>query len=241
MKPVLIVQNTEAEGPGLIKEVLEELGLKYDVVLATDKLVYPAPSHLSHVIVLGGPDSANDETEKIRRELAFVSNCIKQEVPYLGICLGMQVLLKAAGAEVHPNYYEGQHYKEIGFEINPGNYNFVRLTRDGIKDPIFEGLPNILSVFHLHGETAELGNATLLANGKYCTNQAVRVGRNAYGTQFHLEMTREGIDHLLGVDSDLMQKPRASVLASFDRIASVYTENGTNFIRNFLNESIGSK
>ena len=55
------------------------------------------------MMVFGGPDSANDDTEKMKQELQRISEILDAEIPYLGICLGMQALVKAAGGTVRKN------------------------------------------------------------------------------------------------------------------------------------------
>lgn len=170
-KNVLIVKNITREGPGILQEILEDRGIQSTLVDLDRGDSLPLLDEYSAVIVLGGPDSANDESEKMRDELEFVRDVISRKIPYLGICLGLQVLVKAAGGEVVKN-----PVREIGFR-DPENHRFaVDLTETGRMDSIFDGLADRLEVFHLHGETVVLTDGTrLLASGKFCTNQVVKV------------------------------------------------------------------
>ena len=101
-----------------------------------------------------------------------------KSIPTLGICLGSQLIAKAAGASV----YKGSR-KEIGWYP-------VALTADGIND-VFKGLQKNITVFQWHGDTYDLPkNGVTLAKSELYPVQAFRVG-NAVGIQFHLEVSRD--------------------------------------------------
>ncbi len=127
-------------------------------------------------VVFGGPMSANDDHEDfIRAELDWIPRVIDSGKPFLGICLGAQLLSRALGATVstHP---EGIY--EIG-------YFPVRATGAGraVFDPE-------MRVFQWHKEGFELpAGAELLAEGDAYPIQAYRYGSNAYAIQFHPEVT----------------------------------------------------
>lgn len=186
-KEILIVKNITREGPGLLEKILKERSIEYTIVDLNKRQTFPPVKNFKAIVVLGGPDSANDENEKMKNELIQIREAVESKIPYLGICLGFQSLVKATGGKVIQN-----PVKEIGF-IDPEGNNFtVELTPEGKKDPLFEGLGHNFKVFHLHGETVELTDKmTLLAIGKFCKNQIARVGSNAYGIQCHFELTPE--------------------------------------------------
>ncbi len=127
-------------------------------------------------VVFGGPMSANDAHEDfIRAELDWIPTVIASGKPFLGICLGAQLLSRALGATVstHP---EGIY--EIG-------YFPVRAT--GAGRAMFDAE---MKVFQWHKEGFELPDGgELLAEGDAYPNQAYRYGRNAYALQFHPEVT----------------------------------------------------
>ncbi len=100
-----------------------------------------------------------------------------QRKPVLGICLGAQLIARAAGATVRRN-----PAKEIG-------WFGLRFTGAAANDRLFQGLSDE-TVFHWHGETFDLPDgAELLASSELCRNQAFRIGEEVYGLQFHLEVT----------------------------------------------------
>lgn len=229
-KEILIVKNITREGPGLLEAELKESGIGYTVVDLNQGQSFPSVENYGAVVVLGGPDSANDENEKMENELARIREVIANNIPYLGICLGLQTLVKAAGGRVVKS-----PTKEIGF-IDPEGGNFkVELTEEGKRDPLFGGLDHAFEVFHLHGETVELtSEMVLLAAGKFCRNQIVKVGASAYGIQCHFELTPEMFETWINEDSDLLQLDKQQLQANFEAIKDEYTRVGRQLFRNFL-------
>lgn len=229
-KEILIVKNVTHEGPGILENVLQEKGIAYKVVDLDQGQQFPSVENYGAVIILGGPDSANDENDKMRNELSRIKEVIAAEVPYLGICLGLQTLVKAAGGRVTKS-----PLREIGF-IDPEGENFtVELTDDGKQDPLFKNLNHTLKVFHLHGETVELTDSmVLLGKGKFCKNQIVRVGKNAYGIQCHFELTAEMFEHWLAIDPDLQQLDQGQLRFNYEKIKSDYHNVGEKLFKSFL-------
>ena len=229
-KEILIIKNSTSEGPGLLVEVLKEKNVECFTVDLERRENPPPVENFGAVVVLGGPDSANDTNEKMKNELAFIRNAIDLKIPYLGICLGLQTLVKAAGGKVIKS-----PVKETGF-IDPDGNNFtISLTDKGKQDPLFEGLNSPLNVFHLHRETVELpDNIILLATGKFCRNQVVKVGSNAYGIQSHFELTPEMFESWINEDPDLLQLNKERLQAVFNEIKDEYVKTGRQLFQNFL-------
>jgi GMP synthase (glutamine-hydrolysing) len=135
------------------------------------------------VVVFGGPMSANDETPFIRREIDWIGQVLKAELPYIGVCLGAQLLARQLGARVdlHP-----AGHVEIGFHP-------VLPTEAGRM--FFDGP---LHVYQWHREGFALpSGATLLARGTLFENQLFRFGSAAFGLQFHPEITFDIMCRLL--------------------------------------------
>lgn len=231
MKPdVLIVKNIPREGPGLLERVLTEHEITYDLADLDQGQPFPSPVDYRALVVLGGPDSANDASEKMQAELAQVKIAVQQGVPFLGICLGMQVLVKAAGGNV-----VAAAQKEIGFVDATGQPYAVTLTEAGKQDALFAGLSETLGVFQLHGETVELTeDMQLLATGRGCPNQVVKVGERAYGIQSHFELTEPMLRTWADQDPDLQPLNMVQLLDTFARQRGTYTVTGLTLCRNFL-------
>lgn len=191
----MIVHQPTSE-PGLVGHLLQAQHHILDVRCPAAGATLPSilDDHAG-VVVFGGPMSANDDETLpfIRTELDWIERVLTSETPFLGICLGAQLLARVLGATVsrHP---EG--IREIGYvPIQPTP------PPNGTPNP----LASLQQVYHWHQEGFELPHtATLLATGEVFPNQAFRYG-NAYGVQFHPEITMpmierwttEAADHLL--------------------------------------------
>ena len=231
---LLIVQNISHEGPGILDDLLNEHKIAFERYDLSKGEQLPNPSGYAGMVVLGGPQSANDASAEITGELKAIRQALDAGVPYLGICLGLQLLIKAAGGDVVKC-----QVKEIGFREPDGEPFMVELTGEGRRDALFRGMAERLRVFQLHGETVTLPDSVaLLATGRGCRNQIVRVGGNAWGMQCHFEMTPAMFESWIGIDHDLKTMDREELLREFNAISEEYAETGRAILRNFL-EIIG--
>ena len=175
MSDVLIVQNTRVEGSGYLGELLQNDG--FDVTYVNAKHESLPDEKFSLVVILGAPESANDDLAYLRDEQQLIRNSVKDDVPVLGICLGSQLIAKTFGAQV----YRGPKM-EIGF------YHDLKISNNS---KLFSGFKNPFSVFHWHGDTFDLPDgATLLASSEDYSNQAFQY-KSAVELQFHLEINEQ--------------------------------------------------
>ncbi len=229
-KQLLVVKNIAREGPGLLGEVLQERGIEYEVVELDRGQQFPRVENYAALVILGGPSSVKDDNDKMRNELARIREAIAFHLPYLGICLGLQALVKAGGGRVVQS-----PIKEVGFRDPDGDFFTIELNAEGREDPLFKSLDNSFNVFQLHGETVELaGGMSRLAAGTFCRNQIVRVGSNAYGIQCHFELTPEMFAKWIDEDPDLLELDREGLRADFAAIKDEYTRVGRQLLQNFL-------
>jgi len=181
MPQITCFQHIACEGLGTLGETLAAKGVEVRIVNPCKD--EPVPDHLGHgLVILGGPMGAYEEAVNpwMVNEFTAIQRALDARIPILGICLGSQLLAKAAGSQV----FRGAQ-PEVGWAK-------VRLTPNGLKDPLFEGVPEDFTAFHWHGDTFTLPKgAERLAESDLYRNQAFRLEKNAYGLQFHLEVTRE--------------------------------------------------
>lgn len=229
-KPLLIVRNITHEGPGLLSGLIATNGIAVHTVDLSNGEPYPDPRNFSAVVTLGGPQSANDRNGVMLDELEKTRIVLEEDIPYLGICLGMQVLAKAADGTVR-----ACEVKETGFFGPDGAPFTVELTPEGRQDPLFDGLDDSFRVFQLHGETAVPGDGTrLLGEGKCCRNQIIRTTGRAYGIQSHFELTEPMFLAWLSIDRDLRAMDRAKLIENYRDIAAAYETTGKTLLKNFL-------
>jgi len=176
-RPVLIILHQEQSTPGRAGQMLVERGYRLDIrrPVLGQKLPDTLRNHAGAVI-FGGPMSANDDLDFVKYEIDWISVPLKENRPFLGICLGAQMLVKHLGGRVE-SHTEG--HTEIGWYP-------IEATEDGRR---LMDWPKM--VYHFHREGFDLPKgATLLARGETYENQAIRYGDNAWGVQFHGELTR---------------------------------------------------
>lgn len=192
MLEILVIQNTKIEGIGLLGELLKKDGFRIKTVLAKNEDI--PDIRPDAIIILGAPESANNDLPYLKKELELIRDAVKKNIPVLGICLGSQLIAKAFGAKV----YQGPK-KEIGF------YDDVEFENIE-KSKIFSGMTNPALVFHWHGDTFDLPeNAIRLAHSKDYQNQAIKIG-SAVGVQFHLEVDEATIKLWLEKSRDELSK-----------------------------------
>ena len=173
--PVLLVVHQERSDPGRVARVLRAMGHALDIRRPSggDPLPETMDGHAGAVI-FGGPMSANDDTDFIRAEIDWIPTVLESDKPFLGICLGGQLLTRALGGAVRP-HPEG--LAEVG-------YYRVRPTKVGAS--LFR---DVTHMYQWHREGMELPHgAEHLAGSERFENQAYRSG-NAYALQFHPEVT----------------------------------------------------
>jgi len=221
MSDVLLVQNTRIEGSGYLGELLQKDGFEITSVNAKHEKL--PEKDFSLVVILGAPESANDDLPYLQAEQQLIKNSVEKNIPVLGICLGSQLIAKTFGAKV----YSGPK-KEIGF------YNDLKVS-DGSS--FFSGFRNPFTVFHWHGDTFDLPDgATRLASSEHYPNQAFQYG-SAVGLQFHLEVNEAMVNLWLDNTEDKLQKipyidPKKIRLDVNENI-SIVKSNMKNFYNNF--------
>ena len=230
MRPVLVLQHADHEAPYILGEILKEKGITMDVRDLQRGDATPSLENYAAVLVMGGYQSANDDTEAMHRELALVRSAIDQGIPYFGVCLGLQVGVKAMGGTIVKN-----PVREIGAKDPEGAAFTVKMTDAGKRDSLLQGVDDPLPMFHLHGETVTLTpQMTLLGTGTWCPHQIVRIADHAYGIQGHLEVTKQALELWCTKDDWLRAMETADLKRDWQEFSVSYRKNCERIFHNFL-------
>ena len=221
MSDVLVVQNTRIESSGYLGELLSRDGFDITSINAKHEII--PNKKFSLVVILGAPESANDNFPYFIEEQELIKNSVNDDIPVLGICLGSQLIAKTFGAKI----YSGPK-KEIGF------YNDLKISSDST---FFSGFQNPFTVFHWHGDTFDLPQGALrLASSEHYPNQAFQY-KSAIGLQFHLEVNEEMVNLWLDNTKEKLQKisyinPQ-EIRSEINENISIVKSNMKNFYNNF--------
>lgn len=195
--PVLIILHQETSTPGRVGDSLRAKGYRLDI--RRPRFGEPLPRTLSAhsgAVIFGGPMSANDPDDYVKAEIDWLAVPLAEKKPFLGICLGAQMLVKHLGGTVS-KHSEG--LVEIG-------YYPISATEAGLS--LIEQWPTAVYQWHREGFDLPAG-ADLLASGSAFTNQALQVGPAAFGIQFHPEVTYAMMNRWTTKAHDMLSMPGA--------------------------------
>ena len=176
------------------------------------------------VLVLGGAMHADQDDRHawLREENLFIQRLLDQHVPLLGICLGAQLIAKAAHAEVYP-----AATPEVG-------WTEVELTEAAADDPLLGAFPPRFPAMQWHYYTHDLpGGAVELARSSVCT-QAYRLGERAWGLQFHAEITGDQVRDWVEEAPDELTGPAEDLLAETDERIEEWNSLGRSLAASFM-------
>jgi GMP synthase (glutamine-hydrolysing) len=227
-RKILIIVHNPKSDPGCVGQILRTNGYELDIRCPSNNEQLPTTMD-SHdgVVIFGGPMSANDSETLpfIRQELDWIPIALAADKPFLGICLGAQLLARVLGAKVSP-HPDGM--TEIGyFPIVPTPEAY----------PVFE---HPLYVYHWHREGFELPiGAERLAKGEIFVNQAFRYGKAAYGLQFHPEATGAIVKRWTTLAAQMLVLPGAQSREEQISKHALYGVAKDNWLEGFLRLWLG--
>jgi GMP synthase (glutamine-hydrolysing) len=171
---IVVLQHERETGLGAFAALLDDARVDYRVIETLGGWL-PDPSAIDGAIALGGSLNARDP--RLLETRRWIGKGVLRGLPFLGVCLGGQLLASSLGAAV-----ERQARSEVGLHD-------LYLTDAARSDPLFSGLAGRLTVFGCHEDRFELPSGGVpLAGSIACTYQAFRFGAAAYGLQFHPEV-----------------------------------------------------
>lgn len=218
--PLFIIQNDPEVPPGIIAGLLEERRIPYQVISPGDGETAPAAKEATAVIVLGGVMGAEEDARYpfLRETKRLIQECLDGNIPFLGICLGAQLLSEVLGTPV-----------ETGTRREKGVCR-VSLTVEGASDPLFLGIPPEFITFQWHNDSFDLpAGCRLLASSSACPQQAILYGASVYGVQFHPEVTAAIVTAWSG---DITRN--AGYLPAFLQAQEEYLASARTLLDNFL-------
>jgi GMP synthase-like glutamine amidotransferase len=215
---VLVVEHESNAGIGLVGERILATGAELEVVGPEAGRDIPlTAAGYQGVVVLGGTPGPTDDVaaEWLPSVRTLIAHCLDNEVPFLGICLGAELLAVVAGGVVGPV----RNGAEVGLTE-------MALTAAAENDPLLGGLAGQLQALQWHTlEVHELprGVASLCSSAR-CPNQAFRVGIAAWGLQFHLEALSATAEEWAHEDSEDL---RSVGLTSAEVVARMREHEGS--------------
>ncbi|MEO1747362.1 MAG: glutamine amidotransferase [Pseudomonadota bacterium] len=175
--PILIVLHQATSSAGRVGQMLQARGYPLDIRRPPlgERLPDTLENHAG-AVVFGGPMSANDPEDHVKHETDWMAVPLKEDKPFLGICLGAQMLVNHLGGSVQARNDE---------QVEIGWYP-LKATEAGEQ---LMSWPSM--IYHFHKEGFSLPNGAVhLAQSEAYPNQAFRYGNNAWAVQFHAELTQ---------------------------------------------------
>jgi GMP synthase-like glutamine amidotransferase len=229
---ILVFQHIACEHPGIFRDFLREDGIAWDAVELDEGEAIPDLRAYDALWVMGGPMDVWQEAEHswLRAEKDAIRAAVEvHKKPYLGFCLGHQLLAAALGGEAGP---AGE--PEIGILE-------IAMTPAGRASPFLAGIEPTRRCLQWHSAEVhrEPAGATVLASSPACRVQAMAIGEHAFSMQYHVELTpttvsdwgdipeyRSALDRALGPGAlDAMVAEAARHMPAFNRDSRMIYEN----------------
>ena len=212
-------------GGGLFEDLVEERGdtlVRWLVPARHEPL--GGPTDYDAVMVFGGAMHPDQDAEHpwLPGEATFLRETLEAGVPLLGVCLGAQLIARAAGARVG----RGER-AEVGWFP-------VELSEQGREDPVLGALPARFDAFQWHYYTFELPAGAELLAVSDAARQAYRIDGRVWAVQFHPEVNRVMLDHWFAAGASELPKPVAELRAETDARLGTWNRHGRALCGAFL-------
>jgi len=221
MRALAIVHQPDA-GPGVFAEEIQARGVELDEWMLSERGTGPPREVAEYdaVLTFGGAMHADQEDRHpwLRFEKDFLAAMLDDGMPILAVCLGCQLLAKAAGGTARR-----ASEPEIG-------WSEVEVTEEGAADPVIGPLAPSFTGLQWHSyEAVPPEGAMVLARSPVCS-QAYRIGERAWGIQFHAEVTAAGLGYWIddyrsdedavriGIDPDALRAETERKIGEWNRL-----------------------
>ena len=240
----LVFQHINVEHPGIFRDFMREDGITWDTVELDQGEPIPDLNQYNGLLVMGGPMDVWEEDKYswlVREKQAIRDAIFKFKLPYLGFCLGHQLLADALGSKVML-----MEQAEVG--ILP-----VDLTDHGIQSSLFHHCARTFCTLQWHGAAVVTApeNSLILASSPACEIQALQVNESAFSMQFHIEITRQTIndwstiaeyqtslEKILGEDAkQKLEKLTQPVLPEMNKTAKIIYQNFIKMVQQKYNDT----
>ena len=219
---ILVLQHLAIENPGIFADYWKEAGHSLHTVELDEGATIPPLDGFDLMVVMGGPMDTwqEDQHPWLVGEKAAIRTWVRDlGRPYLGFCLGHQLLGAALGGTVGL-----MRSPEVGLMD-------VALTEEGRADPIFAGIPPAIGTLQWHGAeiSAPPKDAVVLASNDACPVQVIRCGRRAYGFQCHVEISNTTVGDWACVPEYKLSLERTLGAAAAANLATTVAEKLPTF------------
>lgn len=224
---ILVFQHIAAEHPGIFRDFLAADGIEWDAVELDEGEVIPELNDYDGLWVMGGPMDVWEEDQYpwLKTEKQAIREAVlERRMPYLGFCLGHQLLADALGGEVGP-----AQNPEIGILT-------IETTAAGENSPFLRDIPASMKCLQWHSaevKTAPPG-AEVLVSSERCKIQALAVGSHAFSVQYHIEITPATVSEWAAIPAyktSLENTIGADALAQFDTDARYHMADFNRYAR----------
>jgi GMP synthase-like glutamine amidotransferase len=231
---LLVFQHIDCEHPGMLRKFLAADGLRWTAIELDAGDSIPPLEDYDALWVMGGPMDVWDVEEHpwLIPEKRAIRRWIRElDRPFLGLCLGHQLLADALGGTCGP-----QRPPEIGVLD-------VELTAEGLTDPIFAGMPRVQKCLQWHSVRVAQApdDAVVLARSGVCSIQAMRIGRHAWSMQYHVEVEPDTVEnwgavpaYRTALETTLGPKALTRLKSAADTSMSAFVGNAEKLYRNFM-------
>lgn len=235
MRRLVVVMNINREGPGYFETIAKELGIDVFIVHLYLGETIPNLDINDILLILGGPMGLSDLSDPnydwLRDEINLIKLALDLNIPYLGVCLGAQLLAYTIGGNVQPllNINTNKEEPEIGWAP-------IRFNKEEIIGHFYSKVKDPFYALHWHGDRIILPEeCKLIASTDRCREQMFRLNKRVYGIQFHVELLERDYLTWIKEDNDFINRGLgdngATYLKSQMKILRDSAISRKNFIR----------